>query len=239
MKTTCLIVDDEPLAIKVIQSHLAQLDDLEVVGTCRHATEAFEFLQKQRVDLLFLDIQMPKLTGIELAEALDAGTRVIFTTAHREYAVKGFEVDAVDYLLKPISLSRLLRAVGKYRRLQGGEGASAGKAGSSSYDLHLNVRVDRRVEKILLSELLYVESLSDYVSIHTLSRTLVTKQRISRLEDRLTTHGFIRIHRSYLVSMAKITGFSSEEVQVGGQCLPIGGTYRQAVLAALNYHDTV
>lgn len=239
MRTTCLIVDDEPLAIKVIQTHLEQLDDVEVVATCRHALEAFTFLQKHPVDIVFLDIQMPQLTGIDLVKALDPPPRVIFTTAYRDYAVEGFELDVVDYLLKPISFPRLLRALNKYYRLRDAEAASPPEPHDAEDDAYLNIRANRQVVKLPVGDIRYIESLSDYVKIHTSNRSIVSKQRISHLEDRLIPHGFLRIHRSFLVPVAKITAFTTEEVQLGDRTLPIGRTYRQAVLAHLKYDETV
>jgi DNA-binding LytR/AlgR family response regulator len=229
MKTRCLIVDDEPIAIKVIQSHLAKVPDVEVVATCMNALEAFEIVRKQAVDLIFLDIQMPELTGLDFVKALEHPPRVIFTTAYREFALEGFEVDAVDYLLKPVSLPRLLRAVDKYRRLRDA-GAGEDPQAAPTPGQYLTVRVDRQTLQIRLDDIRYIESLSDYVKIHVQGRAVVSKERISRLADRLAAYGFMRIHRSFLVPVAGVTSFTADEVHVGSQALPIGRTYKQAVL---------
>ncbi|HMB90630.1 MAG TPA: LytTR family DNA-binding domain-containing protein [Rhodothermales bacterium] len=228
MTIRCLIVDDEPLAVEVIRTHLAKLSDVEVIATCHDALEAFGLLRKHEVDLLFLDIQMPQLTGVDLMKALDDPPAVIFTTAHRDYAVEGFDLNAVDYLLKPISLPRLLRALDKFRTLH----AATATPSATPADA-LNVRVDRQVVKVPLADIRYIESMSDYVQIHTTKRTLITKERISHLADKLAPHGFLRIHRSFLVPAHQVTAFTSEEVQVGEKRLPISRSYKQAVLARL------
>ena len=229
--TTCLIVDDEPLAIKVMQSHLDPLNDVEVVATFTSALDAFAFLQERPVDLLFLDIQMPRLTGLDLVAALQDPPKIILTTAYREYAVEGFDLDVVDYLLKPISLPRLLRALDKYHRLTAK--VELGEAPPSPH--YLTLRVDRQAMRVLVGDIWYVESLSDYVKVHTSERTLVTRERISHLEKTLAPHGFLRIHRSFLVATAAVTAFTADEVHVAeGPRLPIGRTYRQAVLARLS-----
>ena len=238
MTTRCLIVDDEPLAVEVIRAHLDKLSDVEVVATCHDALAAFDLLRKHPVDLLFLDIQMPQLTGVDLIKALDDPPAVIFTTAYRDYAVEGFDLNAVDYLLKPISLPRLLRALDKFRTLRATP-AAALPTPAPTDNATLNVRVDRQVVKVPLASIRYIESMSDYVQIHTTERTLITKQRISHLADKLAAHDFLRIHRSFLVPASRITAFTTEEVQVGGETLPISRSYKQAVLARLNEDDAV
>lgn len=230
MTLHCLIVDDEPLAVEVIKTHLDKLSDVEVVATCHDALEAFDLLRKHSVDLLFLDIQMPQLTGVDLIKALDDPPAVIFTTAYRDYAVEGFDLNAIDYLLKPISLPRLLRALDKFRTLHAAPLPSPARPAD---DTTLNVRVDRQVVKVPLASIRYIESMSDYIKIHTTERTLVTKERISHLADKLAPHDFLRIHRSFLVATSQITAFTHEEVQIDEQRLPISRSYKQAVLARL------
>lgn len=226
----CLIVDDEPIAIRVLQAHLSKIPDVEVIAQCTNALEALRIVRDDAVDLVFLDIEMPELTGIGFVEALDRPPCFVFTTAHRNYALQGFELDAVDYLLKPIGFPRLLRAVEKYRRLRQAE-----REGVASEDdaQTLNIRVDRRTVRIGLPEIRYIESLSDYVNIHTAARTYTSKQRISDLDEQLTPHGFARIHRSFLVATRHVDAFTPKEVQIGDQTLPVSRTYRKEVMTRL------
>jgi len=234
MSTRCAIIDDEPFAIKVLETHLARVPDVEVVATCRSALEAFDILRKQTVDLLFLDIQMPELTGLDFLRALAHPPKVILTTAYREYALEGFELDVVDYLLKPISLPRLLRALDKARRLN--DSTSAGTISTRTSHM-LALPVDRQTVTVALDKVVYIESMGDYVTVHAQGRTIVSKQRIGELAERLGPHGFLRIHRSFLVSMAHITAYSAEEVHIDTETLPISRSYRQAIMARLADRD--
>lgn len=233
----CLIVDDEPPAVRVLQTLLAGVPDLEVVGACSSGMEAYDFLRSVPIDLLFLDIEMPDLSGLDLIRALEAPPRVVLTTAYREYAYEGFELDVVDYLLKPIGLPRLLKAVDKARKAlvrtpRRTEGSAEQPAG------WINVRADREVVKIPLGEVLYVESMSDYVKVILIGRVVVTRQRISELSAELEQRGFVRIHRSYLVPIARITAFSPESLKIGPKELPIGRTFRRKVMERLGYDAT-
>lgn len=234
MSTRCVIIDDEPFAIKVLETHLARVPDVEVVATCRSALEAFDILRKQTVDLLFLDIQMPELTGLDFLRALAHPPNVILTTAYREYALEGFELDVVDYLLKPISLPRLLRALDKARRLN--DSTLAGKTSTRTSHM-LALTADRQTVTVALDKVVYIESMGDYVTVHAQGRTIVSKQRIGELAERLGPHGFLRIHRSFLVSMAHITAYSAEEVHIDTETLPISRSYRQTVMARLAAWD--
>lgn len=230
----CLIVDDEPLAITVLEQHLAKVADVEVVATHTRALDALAYLQQHPVDLLFLDIQMPDLTGLHLVQALTAPPPVIFTTAYRTYALEGFEHDAVDYLLKPIALPRLLRALDKYRRLHKGVAASPPPTASDEpAQEYLTVTVQRQPTNVRLDDIRYIESLSDYVKIHTSGTPLITKERISALAEHLAPHGFVRIHRSFLVAQHHVTTFTPHEVYVETTRLPISRSYRKLAQAKL------
>ena len=229
-KIRCLIVDDEPLALKVMQAHLEKVSEVEIIAACSQALEAFEMIQHSSIDLIFLDIQMPELTGIGLVKALENPPKVIFTTAYREYALEGFELDVVDYLLKPISLPRLLRALDKYRR-QIQTPFSPPPSTHEASPRYLSVHSNRQLININLDDILYIESMSDYVKIHLEEQVIISKQRISHLQEKLAGEGFLRIHRSFLVSIASITAFTNEEIHIGAQRLPIGRTYKQAVNA--------
>ena len=225
-----LIVDDEPIACRVVATHLNKIPDVEVVAQCTNALEALRIVREEAVDLVFLDIEMPELSGIGFAEALDQPPHVIFTTAHRDYALDGFELDAVDYLLKPIGFPRLVRAIEKYRRLHPADrnGVSEEIEGQT-----LNVRVNRRTVRVALSTIRYIESLSDYVVIHTDTDAHTTKERIRDLAEQLAPHGFIRIHRSFLVAPRHVDAFTTQEVQIGDQTLSISRTYRKQAMAQL------
>lgn len=223
-----MIIDDEPLALKVMQTLLGKISEVEIVAACNHALEAFEMIQQTPIDLIFLDIQMPELTGIGLVKALENPPKVIFTTAYREYALEGFELDVVDYLLKPISLPRLLRALDKYRRHIHAP-SSPSLPTREVLPRYLSVHSNRQLVNINLEDILFIESMSDYVKIHLQEQVIVSKQRISHLQDKLADVGFIRVHRSFLVSIAKITAFTNEQIHIGSQSLPVGRTYKQAV----------
>ena len=229
----CLIVDDEPIAIRVLETHLAKMPGVQITATCTNAFGALRTLRSETVDLVFLDIEMPELTGIDLVKSLERPPRFVFTTAHRDYALQGYELDAVDYLLKPIGFPRLLRAVEKYRRLRRAAETDAG-AEDANPDAHtLNVRVGHRTVRVDLPAIRYIESLSDYVKIHTTETTHTSKLRLSDLGEQLAPHGFLRIHRSFLVAVRHVDAFTAKEVQVSDQVLPVSRTYREQVMARL------
>jgi len=232
MSITCFIIDDEPLAIEVLESHIEKIDRLEVAGRFQNAVKAFEELQSNPVDLLFLDIQMPGLTGIDFVKTLKHPPKIIFTTAYREYALEGYELDVVDYLLKPISFERFLQAVDKvYKRL--GKDHSESKTTEETTPSHLFAKVDKKKVRIPLDEILYIESQRDYALIVTESGEIQVRQNISALEKRLRSEGFIRIHRSFIVSIKKIISWSATEIEVTGRQLPVGRTYKNEVMQKL------
>ncbi len=226
----CLLVDDEPIALRVLQMHLAKISDVTVLAACSSAMDALAVVRREAIDLVFLDIEMPDLTGLGFVAALERPPRIVFTTAHRHYALEGFELDAVDYLLKPIGFPRLLRAVEKYRALSRVPAALPERADAAP---HLHIRVDRRTERLAVADLLFVESLSDYVRMHTRGGTFMPKMRLADLECELAPHGFVRIHRSFLVALGYVESFTASEVRVGGRVLPISRTYRATALQRL------
>lgn len=247
MKIRCLLVDDEPLALNVLESYIQRMDGLELIARCENALQAFDILLTQSIDLVFLDIQMPRLDGIEFLKTLHNPPLVIFTTAYREYAIEAFELDVVDYLLKPIPFSRFLKAVNKaFSILQYKQPVSAG-AGSMPTPLpgsaedapplhsqeNIIVRADKKMIKIPLEDIQYIESLKDYVIIYLPNRRVVTKQKISYLEQKLPVGDFLRIHRSFLVAINKIRAFSLNSVEINNQELPIGRSYKSEVSKVL------
>ena len=229
----CLIVDDEPMARDVVRRYVEQVPSLSVVGEFGNAIEATLFLQKNTVDMIFLDIRMPQLSGTDFVRSLRNVPKIIFTTAHKEYAHEGFDLDVVDYLLKPIRFDRFLRAVNKAfpQKQQEMDKATAGAA----YDLKfaspfIYLKVDRKMVKIMLDEILYIESDKDYVKVFTTGSTIITRQTISSVEAMLSENKFFRIHRSYIVSLDKVRSFTNEIVEIGNKELPIGKLYRNGFL---------
>ena len=186
-KTRCLIVDDEPLALKVIESHISKVPSLELICSCKNAMEAFDVLLKKKVDLVFLDVEMPEISGVDLLKSLNNGPAVIFITAYRDFALDAFELDAIDYLLKPVSFERFFKAVSKYFQWKGHEGVDVKSSETSSQydDSFIYVRSDRKVVKILLKDNLFFESIKDYVKIHLEKDLIITKEKLSNLEDKL------------------------------------------------------
>ena len=235
MKTRCIIVDDEPLAIEAIQIHVSKFDSLKLVAVCTDAFQAFEVLNKTKVDLIFLDIQMPEITGLDFIRSLKHPPKVILTTAYREYAVDAFDLNVVDYLLKPVSFDRFMQSINKYYDLREKDLQVMGEGNPSEEDNsnHLFVRVDKKNVKIRYDEILYIESLKDYVKIVCRKRVVISKLVISDLEVRLPEMLFFRIHRSYIVYVPNIEAFSNTHIDVPGRELPIGRNYRQEVLKTL------
>jgi len=229
---SCLIVDDEAIAREIIATHLAKLPTVSVVASCANAMEAFTYLQKYPIDLIFLDINMPEISGISFAKSIAKDTKIIFTTAYRDYAVEGFELQAVDYLLKPISLDRLLKAVTTY--IDHYTNVDPVESSVTTETQFMFVRADRRMLKIDFDQIHYIESYSDYLKIHLKNETIITRQTISAIEAKLPREAFLRIHRSYIVSMQYISSFTNEEIILNAnQSLPISRSYKKDVLALL------
>jgi len=230
MKVNCFIIDDEPLAINVIESYVDKIPWLNLTGTYTDPLEALEALSKKKVDLIFLDIQMPELSGIELIESLKTAPAIIFTTAFRNFAVEAYEMNGLDYLVKPIKFPRFLKAVDKYLESSQLPGiphivsteVEPGKPAFFIKQGHEMIRVD-------LVNVLYIESLGDYVKIHQENKTLVVKSTISFLENELETKGFLRIHKSFLIPLSRIESFSKNFLQTREREFPIGRTYCHAV----------
>lgn len=230
----CLVVDDEPPARDVLRRYIAEIPMLHLAGECANAVEALGLLQRQPIDLLFLDISMPQLKGTELLKILKHPPRVIFTTAHAEYALEGYELDAIDYLLKPIQFDRFLKAVNKAYTIAAPAAAFAHTPKEAlKKEAFVYFRVDRKMVKVMLDDILYAESMKDYIKVTTRQGTIVTKQSISSLEAMLPEDGFVRTHRSFIVSLSKIRSFTSELIEVDRTEIPIGKLFRQGVLKVL------
>ncbi|WEK20886.1 MAG: LytTR family DNA-binding domain-containing protein [Candidatus Pedobacter colombiensis] len=238
-KIKCLIVDDEPLAQDVLKKYIGQLDSLCLEGTCNNAIEALTVLQQQKIDLLFLDIQMPKLSGIDFLKTLSQCPKVILTTAYRDYAPEAFELSVMDYLLKPIPFERFLTSINKYHALHKRSEALPAfvlPLLPATTDPFIYLKADKKMVKVLLKDIIYIESLKDYVRVKTPEKEVITYQKISYLEEKLPDESFIRIHRSFIISIDKIKSFNSTSIEVAGKELPIGRLYKDQVMKTLGLH---
>lgn len=229
--TTCIIVDDEAIARDIIASHLSQIEHIEVLAQCNNAIEAFNFISHTTVDLIFLDINMPEISGIAFAKSINKNIKIIFTTAYRDYAVDGFELQAVDYLLKPISFERLLKAVTTYFEVYQKPKTHIDK--EEHLQNFIFVRSDRRMLKVDFDAIIYIESYSDYIKIHLNNSKIVTRETITSIEAKLPKTQFIRIHRSYIIAFSAIESFTNDSVIISGKELSISRSYKTGVLKLL------
>ena len=230
----CLVVDDEPLAQSLMEKHIQQMPTFSLIGTCSNAMEAFAILKEEKIDLIFLDIQMPGLTGIEFVKSLTHPPAIIFTTAYRNYAIESYELDALDYLLKPISFQRFFKAVSKFQNLQktNTKPSTSLKVVEES-NPYIFVNANKKNIKIEFNEILYIESLKDYVKIYLTDQMVITKNTISDFERKLPAY-FLRVHRSYIINKKRITAFTKHDIEIGEKEIPIGGSYKEMVIANLN-----
>lgn len=235
MKLRCLLIDDEPPALKVLANYISNINGLEIAGQCKNAIEALDILHQKAVDVIFLDIKMPKILGTEFLKNLSHPPKVIFVTAYRDYAADGYDLDAVDYLVKPVSFERFVKAITKLNRVMGKETASPAFDSIQGSEAFVYLKVDKIMQKIFVNEIVYIESWKDYVKLFfTSGKNILAKQSISAMENLLSDHKFIRVHRSYLVSLNKISGYSGISVQMGSKEIPIGRLYKQVVLEKLH-----
>jgi DNA-binding LytR/AlgR family response regulator len=224
----CVVVDDEPIAREGIMEYIRQIDYLNPVAQCKSAAEAAGLLQKNKIDLIFLDIQMPKLTGIEFVKALADPPLVIFTTAYSEYALEGFELDVIDYLLKPISFARFLKSAEKAQSYQNAKN----KELIITSDFFF-IKCNGKIEKIILADVIYIEAMANYVIIYTRLKKYIAYLTFSGIEEQLPAHLFVRIHKSYLVAISAIQTIDGDEVITSLMKLPLSKTYRANVLSRL------
>lgn len=231
--TRCLIIDDEPLAIKLIQTHLSRLDSFEVAGECSNAIKAIEFLKKDKIDLMFLDINMPVITGLDFLKSLPNPPSVIITTAYREYAIEGYDLDVIDFLLKPISFERFLKAVNRYCLRTRTFAREKAVSPESSCKKYIYIQDGKNVFKLPYDEVLYFEGYGEYVKVITTSKTYLVRDSLTEFENRLPVDSFLRIHKSYIVNLNKITGFSTIHVLLKDAELPIGRIYREKTVSIL------
>lgn len=230
-KHLCMIIDDEPIAIKVIVNYLNRIDGFEVVGTFTNALDALGVFREQHVDLLFLDIQMPGINGLEFIKTIPNPPRLIFTTAFRNYAADAFEVDALDYLVKPIPFERFLKAINRFLDVTS---ITALPSPASEAD-SIILKSDKKNYKVKISDILYIESLDDYLRVYTLHQKLVCYLRLTALEEQLkSSPDIIRIHRSFIINTEHVKVFTSYNVVVGDKTIPIGRNYREKIRGILS-----
>ena len=237
MKYKCLIVDDERPALNLLEAYVAKLPHLELVDRCERATDALAVLKSEKIDILFLDIQMPDLTGLELLGALKVKPVVVLTTAYRDYAIEGFKHEAIDYVIKPFSFERFVQAVNRAtERLDLIRKADAPKMKVATSSEPVNsilddpffVRTTHKLEKISLRDVLYLESMREYVGIFTAEKRYVIHASMNSMEDKLPVEHFIRVHRSYIVAFDQIDAINGNTIYVGEKSIPVGGNYRKA-----------
>lgn len=227
--TRCLILDDEDPARELISLHLADLPDFEVIASLNNALDAFTFLQKNTVDLVFLDIRMPKMSGLELVRSLKPGPKIILTTAYREYAADAFDIDVFDYLVKPVTQERFLKTIAKYNDYRGG-GEVAINAIKPDSGAYMFFKVGREQVKILLDDIFYIEGLSDYIKVHTKDRSYIASEKLGYMEENLPSGSFMRIHKSFIIALDKVSSYSADRVIVNNQPIPLGRIFKAQFL---------
>lgn len=232
-KISCLIVDDEPTAREIIADHLAKIEGVNIAGSCAGATEAFTLINTKKIDLIFLDINMPEISGLSFARSINKEIKIIFTTAYREYAIDGFDLQAVDYLLKPISFERLFRAVDSFNKIHFNKEEQQLREKTAEHNDFMFVRSDRKMIRINFAEICYIESLSDYLKIHTRTNEIVIRETISNIEKQLPGSNFIRIHRSFIISLSALDSYTNEYAEIKRKAIPISRSYKPAVLEKL------
>jgi DNA-binding LytR/AlgR family response regulator len=237
----CLIVDDEPLARELLEGYVERIAGFKLAHSSANAVEAFNFLQDNQVDILFLDIEMPQVTGIELLRSLKDRPRVILTTAYREYAFEAYDLDVVDYMLKPISFDRFLRAIGKVKQLKQPVDITFDQTDSiqSFDDAYIYLRENREMVKVFLKDITYIESLRDYVRVKTIKQEIITYQKISYLEQKLPQSKFIRVHRSFIVAIDKVISYTPVSVKVTTNDIPVGRNYKNMAMKALTRNNVL
>jgi DNA-binding LytR/AlgR family response regulator len=235
-KIKCIIADDEMLSAEVLENYLSRLENYQLIATCKNGIEVFTALKTQAVDLLLLDIHMPQLTGLELVKSLKTIPPVIFTTAFRDYAVDGYELNAVDYLLKPIAFDRFLRAIDKFETAflsPGSQNHQPAASSPGSPSPFIYVKSGKKTVRIYLKDVLFFEGVKEFVKIRTVHGDIVTYQTLQDFEQRLPDAEFLRIHRSFIIALDRIRAYSATHIEIDGFELPIGHSYQRSVRQAL------
>jgi len=224
----CLVVDDEPLALDILEDYISKVPFLSLVKTTTSAIEGLSLVQSDAIDLVFLDVQMPELTGIQFLKIINGKCDVILTTAYSQYALDGYELDVVDYLLKPIAFDRFYKAAQKALQNSGNTNSPPPELVSvqKNHDF-IFVKTEHKIQKIYLDDILYIEGLKDYISIFTRSERIITLQNMKKMEESLPSKSFIRVHKSYIIALGKIESIERSRIQIGEKIIPIGDTYRE------------
>jgi DNA-binding LytR/AlgR family response regulator len=239
MKTRCLIVDDEPLARELIRGHIQKLENFDIVDECDNAMKAMDVLRNRNVDLMFLDIKMPQMTGIDFLKTLKRPPRVIITTAFSQYALDGFELDVVDYLMKPVTFERFFKAINKYFQSGQPDTVEVEAGNGVIEEAFIYVKENKKIIKIYHREIHFIEGLNEYIRIHTDNRRVVVKSSLQNIENKLPDEQFIRIHKSYIVSIPRIRAFNATTVELDNAKLRIGRNYKNQVFSALHYKQEI
>ncbi|WP_207533724.1 LytR/AlgR family response regulator transcription factor [Desertivirga arenae] len=227
----CLVVDDEPLALDILVDYIDKVPFLELIKSTTSAFEALSIVQQDQVDLVFLDVQMPELTGIQFLKILNGKCKVILTTAYSQYALDGYELDICDYLLKPIAFDRFYKAVSKVQvqvSVQQPVVAAVAEKVTSQSPEFIFVKTEHRIQKIYINDILYIEGLKDYISIFTPAERIITLQHMKKMEEVLPSGRFARVHKSYIISIDKIESIERSRIQIADKIIPIGDTYRDS-----------
>jgi len=232
LKYNCIVVEDEPLAAEVLTDYIQQVPFLELSEVCTDAIFAMEKLQADKIDLMFLDIHLPKLKGLDFLEALKTPPRVIITSAYKEYALAGYELNVIDYLLKPIRFNRFLKAVNKLNQFTPQTIQQTANAANAERKFFF-FNVGKKRVKIFMDEILYIESLREYVRITTKDKSILTKFQLNEIEEMLSKNNFLRIHRSFIAAKDKIAAFTATDVEINNKSIPIGRSYKELVLSVL------
>ena len=224
----CLVVDDEPLALYILEDYIKKVPFLTLVKTTTSAIEGLSLVQSGVIDLVFLDVQMPELTGIQFLKIINGKCDVILTTAYSQYALDGYDLDVVDYLLKPIAFDRFYKAALKVLQANGNNHSSIPELQSVQQNNHdfIFIKTEHKIQKIYLDDILYIEGLKDYISIFTGTERIITLQNMKKMEESLPAKSFIRVHKSYIISLGKIESIERSRIQIGDKIIPIGDTYR-------------
>ncbi|AWK06753.1 DNA-binding response regulator [Flavobacterium crocinum] len=227
MKIKCVLIDDEPLAIKVLQNYFTNFTDFEVIATFNNSLEALDFINSTQVDAVFLDINMPMMTGFELISLIESKTKVIITTAFREFAAESYDLDVLDYLVKPIPLPRFIKCINKITTEYNLKNNI--KVENAKGDSHIFIKVDKKMMKINIEEILFVEGMKEYIKVVTPDKTYITHKSLTSLSEELPADRFLRIHKSYVIALNKVKSIEGNRVQIQSYNIPIGRNYSKDV----------
>ncbi|SMD45179.1 two component transcriptional regulator, LytTR family [Aquiflexum balticum DSM 16537] len=230
MKIKTIIVEDEPLAREGLKSYIREIDFLDLVGSCENALEANNIISSENPELMFLDIQMPKITGLDFLKSLKKPPMVIFTTAYPNYALQGFELDVIDYLVKPYSFDRFLKAVNKAREMFQLKNQ---KPFEENFKDHIFLKVDNILKRINFEEILYIEGMENYIAVHTHEGRFITLMTMKNMEELLPSRDFLRVHKTYIISRAKVKGIVGNEIDMGMKKIPFSRSRRNEIIEAL------